>query len=123
VWERVAVLVEKYNSPKRTGPKRSDERAALNGLLHVGGTGCQWNESPTKFGDNSSVHRAMRRGAECDLFAHLWALLLSGCDELNDIGWKSQSAEGAMGEAHRVVTPSGASKPHGFDSIVVLSPS
>lgn len=99
VWERVAVLLAKYDPPKRTGRKRSDERAALNGLIHVGRTGCQWNHLPKEFGDDSSVHRAMQRWVACDLFGHLWALLLSECDELNGVDWRWRAADGVMGKA------------------------
>ena len=99
VWERAAALLAKCDPPKRTGRRRSDERAALNGLVHHGRTGCQWNELPKVFGDDSSVHRAMTRWVACDLFEHLWALLLSECDELGDVEWKWQSADGAMGKA------------------------
>ncbi len=99
VWERVAVLLASHDPPKRTGPGRSPERASLDGLIHVGQTGCQWNESPEEFGDDSSVQRAMTRRVKCDPLEHLWPLRLSGCDELNDVEWTWPSADGAMGKA------------------------
>ena len=110
VWERVAVLIGKYDPPKATGRKRSDERAALDGVIYRMRTGCQWGALPREFGDDSSVHRAMQRWVACGLFEHLWALLLLECDELGGVDWRWQSADGAMGKARHGGTPSGRTR-------------
>lgn len=99
VWERVATLTAEYDPPKATGRPRSDERTALDGVIYHGRTGCQWNQLPREFGDDSSVHRALTRWVKCGLFERLWAVLLGECDELNDVDWKWQSADGTQGKA------------------------
>ena len=108
VWERVALLIAKYDPPAKTGRKRSDdERRALDGVVYRMRTGCQWNALPKEFGDDSSVHRAMQRWVRCGLFGHLWAVLLLECDELGGVDWRWQSADGAMGKARHGGTRSG----------------
>jgi putative transposase len=99
VWDKVALLIDKYDPPKTTGRPRSNERHALDGVIYRMRTGCQWNVLPAEFGDDSSVHRAMQRWVQCGLFEHLWALLLLECEELGGVDWRWQSADGAMGKA------------------------
>ena len=99
VWDKVALLIDKYDPPKATGRPRSNERHALDGVIYRMRTGCQWNVLPAEFGDDSSVHRAMQRWVQCGLFEHLWALLLLECEELGGVDWRWQSADGAMGKA------------------------
>jgi putative transposase len=99
VWDRAALLIDKYDPPGKTGRPRSDERDALDGVIYRMRTGCQWNALPREFGDDSSVHRAMQRWVRCGLFEHLWALLLLECEELGGVDWRWQSADGVMGKA------------------------
>jgi putative transposase len=99
VWDKVTLLVDKYDPPSKTGRPRSDERHALDGVIYRMRSGCQWNALPAEFGDDSSVHRAMQRWVRCGLFEHLWALLLLECEELGGVDWRWQSADGAMGKA------------------------
>ena len=113
VWERVAVLIDKYDPPAKTGRKRSDERAALDGVIYRMRTGCQWEALPREFGDDSSVHRAMQRWVRCDLFEHLWALLLSECEELGGVDWAWQAADCVMGKARHGGTRSAPTPPTG----------
>ncbi|WP_428941015.1 IS5 family transposase [Fontivita pretiosa] len=99
LWKKIEVLIDKYNPPKKTGRKRTSERAALDGILYRMRTGCQWNALPGEFGDDCSVHRASQRWVRCGLFEQLWALLLSECEELGGVDWKWQSADAVMGKA------------------------
>jgi putative transposase len=99
MWERVKSLIRIHDPPKGTGRPRSDERAALNGIIFRGRTGCQWNQLPIEFGDDSSVHRALTRWVGCGLFEKLWSMLLVECDELGEVDWQWQSADGTMGKA------------------------
>ena len=99
VWEKVAVLIDKYDPPRATGRKRADERKALDGVIYRMRGGVQWNRLPKEFGDDSSVHRAFQRWVRCGLFEHLWALLLLECEELGGVDWRWQSADGVMGKA------------------------
>ena len=113
VWAKVEMLIDKYDPAKWTGRPRADPRKALDGILHRGRTGCQWNALPKVFGDDSSVHRAMQRWVRCRLFENLWALLLLECDELGGVDWKWQSADGVMGKARHGGIKSDRTQPTG----------
>jgi len=107
VWDRVALLIAKYDPPARTGRPRADARAALDGIIYRARSGVQWNHLPACFGDDSSVHRALQRWVRCGLLEHLWALLLLECEELGGVDWTWQAADGVMGKARHGGTASG----------------
>jgi putative transposase len=106
VWDKVALLIAKYDPPARTGRRRSDERAALDGIVYRARSGVQWNHLPACFGDDSSVHRALQRWVACGLLERLWALLLAECEELGGVDWRWQAADGVMGKARHGGTAS-----------------
>lgn len=62
-------------------------------------SGCQWNQLPKEFGDDSTVHRWFQRWCKNGVFRQIWALLVEQCAELGAVYWKWQSADGALGKA------------------------
>src|SRR4051794_32694329 len=62
-------------------------------------TGCQWNALPAQFGDDSSVHRWFQRWCELGVMERIWADLVAECEELKQVHWDWQSADGCMGKA------------------------
>jgi len=99
LWKRVERLLKRAYPPKPTGRRRADFRGVLNGIVYRMRTGCQWNQLPKTFGDDSTVHRWFQRWCADGIFRKLWALLLSECDELGGVNWEWQAADGAMGKA------------------------
>ena len=101
LWERIeAMIAEAYPiSPKGGRPRTVDFRAAVNACIYRLRSGCQWNQLPEKFGDDSTIHRWFSRWCQDRFFERIWALLLSACDELGDLNWKWQSADGCMNKA------------------------
>ena len=99
LWKRVEPLLEKAYPPKRTGRPRADLRRVLNGIVHRMRSGCQWNQLPKEFGDDSTVHRWFQRWCADGIFRKLWALLVAECDELGGVDWEWQAADAAMGKA------------------------
>ena len=100
LWDNTiqpTLLVE--DPPKATGRKRIDQRKALDGIIHVGRTGCQWNKLPKEFGDDSSVHRTFQRWVELGIFVSVMAAIIEHCAELGGVNWQWQSADGVMGKA------------------------
>jgi putative transposase len=71
----------------------------LNGIVYRMRSGCQWNQLPKDFGDDSTVHRWFQRWCADGIFRKLWALLLSECDGFGGVNWQWQAADGAMGKA------------------------
>ncbi len=71
----------------------------LNGIIYRLRSGCQWNRVPKDLGDYSTVHRTLQRWAELGVLSRMWAVLVEGCEELGNVKWEWQAADGAMGKA------------------------
>ncbi len=99
LWQRIKPLLDEYDPPKPTGRKRIDARLALDAVLFRLRSGCQWNQLPQEFPDDSSVHRTFQRWIRLGLFDHLWAALLNDCADLGGVNWEWQAADGAMSKA------------------------
>jgi transposase len=99
LWNIIQNILDELDPPAKTGRPRTDQRKALNGIIHVMRSGCQWNQLPAQFGDDSSVHRTMQRWIGKDVFRRIWAVLVDNCQELDGVDWQWQSADAAMGKA------------------------
>lgn len=102
LWDNVvAPVIQDLDPPKATGRNRIDLRQALNGIIYLLRSGCQWNHLPKEFGDDSSVHRTLQRWVKKGVLTEIWAVLVSHCDGLGDVDWKWQSADGFLGKARK----------------------
>ena len=106
IWEvpdDVCTLIEpllnEWYPAKPKGHRRVDLRRVLNGIIFRLRTGCQWNQLPKPFGDDSTVHRHFQQWCQRGIMARLWAMLVEGCDELGGVDWQWQAADTAMGKA------------------------
>jgi len=99
LWAIIQSILGELDPPAKTGRPRTDERAALNGIIYQLRSGVQWNQLPRQFGDDSSVHRLMQRWIAKGVFEKIWAVLVENCEELGGVNWEWQSADGAMGKA------------------------
>jgi putative transposase len=99
LWERIAKLIDQYDPPKQTGRPREDCRKILDALIFKFRTGCQWNHIPKVYGDDSTIHRTFQRWVEINLFEMIWALLVYENEELGNVDWRWQSADGRLGKA------------------------
>ena len=99
LWNIIQLILDKLDPPAATGRPRTGLREALNGIIFIMRSGCQWNRLPERFGDDSSVHRTMQRWISKGVFERIWAVLIENCEELGGVNWEWQSADGAMGKA------------------------
>jgi putative transposase len=99
LWTRIEVLINEVYPPKPTGRPRCDLRQAVNGIIFRMRSGCQWNQLPKSFGDDSTVHRWFQTWCKGGFFEKLWAELVNECEELHGVDWQWQAADGAMGKA------------------------
>lgn len=99
LWAEIKAILDEYDSAKRLGRKRIDQRKALNGIIFRMRSGCQWNQLPKEFGDDSSVHRTFQRWQRLGIFDHIWARLQSQCEELGGVDWEWQAADTMLGKA------------------------
>jgi putative transposase len=98
-WELIVALLNDLYPPARTGRPRTDLRKALNGIIFRMRTGCQWNQLPKMFGDDSSVHRWFQRWVRDGVFEALWATLITDCEELEGVDWRWQAADCCLSKA------------------------
>ena len=100
LWEQfIFPLLREHDPEPRTGRPRIDQRKALDGILFILRSGCQWNALPGEFGSDSSVHRTYQRWVSLGLFEKLWATLLDYARKLGLVDWDWQSSDTSMGKA------------------------
>ena len=99
LWAKVEQVLAAHDPPANYGPDRIDQRAALDGVIYRMRSGCQWNQLPEQFGDDSSVHRTFQRWVKRGVLAKLWAVLVRDCEELGGVDWQWQSFDCALGKA------------------------
>lgn len=75
-------------------------RQAMNGVLFVLRTGCQWSAlNGTGICTSSSAHRWFQRWCEAGVFLAFWKKGLLKYDKMKGIDWKWVSMDGAMTKA------------------------
>ena len=94
------VAAKQIRSPKPRGRKHAPARPILDRLIYHFRTGCQWNQIPKVYGDDSTIHRAFQRLVRIGLFEMIWSLLQAECDELELVARQWQAADGSMGKAY-----------------------
>jgi putative transposase len=107
LWNKIKPIILQYDPPKCTGRKRIDQRAALDAVIFRMRSGCQWNQLPKEFPDDSSVHRTFQRWIQLGLLDQIWAVLVEDCQELGGVDWQWQAADAAMSKARFGGTVSG----------------
>ncbi|MEF2508077.1 IS5 family transposase [Vibrio mimicus] len=98
LWEKIEPLlpVHKTNHPLGTHRKRVNNRDAMNGILFVLKTGCQWNAlNATGICSSSSAHRRFQEWRDVGVFERFWQnrLIYEGVD------WSSVSLDGCQTKA------------------------
>lgn len=107
LWDKTRPIINQHDPPKHTGRKRIDPRAALDTIIFRMRSGCQWNQLPKEFPDDSSVHRTFQRWIQLGVLDRIWAVLVEDCQELGGVDWRWQAADAAMGKARFGGTVSG----------------
>ena len=79
---------------------RVSDRAAMDAILFVLRTGCQWNAlNATGICTSSSAHRPFQEWSEAGVFEEFWRLGLLALDGLDGIDWSWLAMDGAMTKA------------------------
>jgi len=115
LWAKIEPLLPKHKNTHRFGGGRPrvPDRNAIDAILFVARTGCQWNAlDATEICSSSTAHRRFQEWTEAGVFEKLWKLGLKEYDELKGLDWSWQAMDGAMTKA-----PLGGEKnrfqPHG----------
>ena len=99
LWELIEPLIQELDPPKKKGRPRVEPRGIVDALIFRMRTGIQWNQLPSSYPDDSTVHRTMQRWQQLGLFEKLWALLVEHCEALGGVAWEWQAADCSMGKA------------------------
>ena len=99
LWERIEPILKEYWPAKATGRRTANWRQILNGIIFRMRSGCQWNQLPKQFGDDSTVHRWFQRWNKNGVMEKIWATLVEECEDLGGVSWEWQAADGAMAKA------------------------
>jgi transposase len=114
IWDRMAPLLPKGKAhPLGCHRPRVPDRDALNAILFVLRTGCQWNAlRGTGICSSSSAHRRFQEWLEAGVFLSFWRRGLLDYGKLKGIDWTWLSADGAMTKAP-LGGEKGGPKPYG----------
>lgn len=102
LWEKIEPLIPKHPNIHRFGGGRPrvPDRQAMDGVLFVLRTGCQWNAlNETGICSSSTAHLRFQEWTQAGVFRKLWKMTLGDYDELKGIDWSWQSMDGAMTKA------------------------
>jgi transposase len=79
---------------------RVPNRNAMNAILFVLRTGCQWNSlNGTGICSSSSAHRRFVEWVEAGVFEKIWVKALADYEEFVGVDWSFLSMDGAMSKA------------------------
>jgi transposase len=101
LWAKIEPLIPPGKPhPLGCHNPRVEPRRALEAILFVLATGCQWNAlNATGLCSSSSAHRRFQEWVEAGVFEQLWAQGLQEYEELKGLEWAWQSMDGAMTKA------------------------
>src|SRR5262245_31444152 len=101
LWEKIEPLLPKgKDHPLGCHNPRVPNRAAMNAILFVLRTGCQWNAlNGTGICSSSSAHRRFVEWTQAGVFEQFWTKALDGYDEFVGLDWSWVSMDGAMSKA------------------------
>ncbi len=88
VWERIEPLLPKRptRDPSIGGRPPVPDRQAMNGIVFVLRTGCQWNAlNATGICSSSTAHLRFQQWRKAGVFEQLWANGLNEYDEVKGI--------------------------------------
>lgn len=102
LWEKMEVVLPPREDKHPLGCHRPrvPDRDAMNAILFVLRTGCQWNAlKSTGICSSSSAHRRFLEWTEAGVFEEFWRKGLLRYDKLKGIDWSWLSIDGAMTKA------------------------
>ena len=101
LWTRIEPLLPpRKEHPLGCHNPRVPDRNAMNGILFVLRTGCQWNAlDATGICSCGSAYRRFREWESAGVFEMFWCEGLMQYDEIKGIDWSWLSMDGAMTKA------------------------
>jgi transposase len=72
VWRRIQPLLPPHKKRSKGGRPPMDDRKAMNAVLYVLRTGCQWRALPRSLGAGTTVHDRFQQWVETGVFKKMW---------------------------------------------------
>ena len=72
LWKKMKPLLLPQKKKKKDGRPRMDDRRAMNTIVYVLRTGCQWNAIPRSLGASSTVHDRFQEWMRDGVFRRFW---------------------------------------------------
>lgn len=98
LWALAEPILRPSEHPKGGRPW-TDTRRALDGILYVLRTGCQWRALPREFGAGTTLHDRFQRWVASGAFLRLWDVCLERYGAEQGIAWAWQAADGCLVKA------------------------
>lgn len=101
LWDQIVPLIPPGKPhPLGCHNPRVADRSAMDAILFVLRTGCQWDAlNATGICSKSSAHRRFQEWTQAGVFRQLWLRGLLAYEELKGIQWDWQALDGAMTKA------------------------
>src|SRR3954467_9307854 len=101
LWERIETLLPPRPAhPLGCHNPRVPDRRAMDGIVFVLRTGCQWNAlNATGISSSRSAHRRFQEWTAAGVFVTLWAMGLQAYDATKGLDWSWLAMDGAMTKA------------------------
>jgi transposase len=101
LWEKMRTLIPPGKPhPNKGHNPRIPDRDAMNGILFVLRTGCQWQAlDATCICKHSAAHRRFLEWSDAGVFEEFWREGLLKYDEVKGVDWEWLSMDGAMTKA------------------------
>jgi transposase len=100
LWAKMEPLLPKHPPSPKGGRPRVPDRKAMDGILFVLRTGCQWNAlNETGICSSSTTHARFQEWVKAGVFLKFWEQGLTEYDEFKGIDWSWQCMDGAMTKA------------------------
>lgn len=99
MWERIKVLLPRYEVSPAGGRPRKDLRRVADASFYRMRTGCQWKAIPPSLAPGSTAHEYFQHWVDNGVFDGLWQVALNEYDDLVGLDWTWQSVDGATTKA------------------------
>jgi len=87
LWQRIEPLLPPVIPEIKDDPARMDDRKAMEAILYVFRTGCDWESLPPDLGAGSIVYKRFQEWQKSGLFQRMWKAGLITYEELEKIVW------------------------------------
>jgi putative transposase len=87
LWEQIKPILPPELPRPRGGRPRMDRRKAMEAILYVFRTGCEWKSIPPDLGSPGAVRRRFLEWQDAGLFQRMWQAGLMEYDEMREMVW------------------------------------